>query len=64
MKRNDVICKCGHSINVHSSHGCCNLEKCSCQMAPHHIAIWYAAQQSVQSDGDKAAPKSDEQARR
>lgn len=29
---------CGHSIDYHSTHGCVNLEKCNCQMAPHHIA--------------------------
>lgn len=40
----DILCRCGHSIDHHSTHGCLarNGEKlnikCMCQLAPHHIA--------------------------
>ena len=40
----DVICKCGHSIDYHSTHGCFAFsgekldKKCSCRLTPHHIA--------------------------
>src|SRR3990167_4563688 len=43
VTRHDVICECGDSIDVHGTHGCRALRGCNCQMAPHHIAIDYAA---------------------